>query len=50
MVTAIPLRADDGLGKDLGVLFRLCLGRDLPGILPVFIHVAVDQSQQIVPV
>ena len=49
-VGSLPLRVDDGLGQDFGVLFRLGLGCNVLGILPVFVHVSVDQGQQVVSI
>ena len=49
-VGPLPLRVDDGLGQDLGVLFRLGLGCNILWILPIFVHVSVDQGQQVVSI
>ena len=50
MERGLSFRIDNGFRQYFGVLFCLCLGGDFPGILPVFIHIAVDQGQQIVPI
>ena len=49
-VGPFPLRVNDGLGQDLGVLFRLGLGCDILWILPIFVHIPVDQGQQVVSI
>ena len=49
-VGSVPLRVDDGLGEDLRVLFCLCFGTNILGIFPMLIHIAVDQSQQVIAI
>ena len=50
VAAAVPVRADDGLGEDLGVLFRLGPCRKVVGMLHRLIHVGVRQRQKIEPV
>ena len=46
----IPIRVDDGLGEDLGVLLCLGTGRQILLILTTDVHIVVDERQQIVSV
>ncbi|CAN3993492.1 Crp/Fnr family transcriptional regulator, partial [Dysosmobacter welbionis] len=50
VVRGVPLRVDDGLCKDLGVLLRLGAGGQVLLILTTDIHVVVDEGQQIVSI
>ena len=50
VAAAVPVRADDGLGEDLGVLLRLCPRRQIIRVLHRLIHVGVCQSQKVEPV
>ena len=48
---AVPTAGvDECLGKHFGVLFSLCLGRQILRVGLIDIHVPVDQMEQIVPV
>ena len=49
-MVGVPLRAYDGLGKDLGILLRLCAGREIIRLFSGNVHIAVDERQQIVTV
>ena len=50
VVGCVPLRVDNGLGQDLGVLLRLGAGGQVLLILTADIHVVVDEGQQVVAV
>ena len=49
-MVGVSLRADDGLGEDLGVLLRLCAGSEVVRLFSGDVHIAVDEHQQIVAV
>jgi len=49
-VVGVPLRADDGLGEDLGVLFGFGAGSEVVRLFSGDVHIAVDERQQIVAV
>ena len=49
-VVGVPLRADDGLGEDLGVLFGFGAGSEIIRLFSGDVHIAVDERQQIVAV
>ena len=49
-MVGVSLRADDGLGEDLGVLLRLCAGSEVVRLFSGDVHIAVDERQQIVSV
>ena len=50
VVGGIALGVDNGLGEDLGVFFRLGSGGKVVRLLSGDVHIAVDQSQQIIAV
>ena len=50
VVGSVSLRVDDGLGKDFGVLFRLGSCGEIARVLPAYVHVVVDERQEVVPV
>ena len=49
-MVGVPLRADDGLGEDLGVLFGFGAGSEVVRLFSGNVHIAVDERQQIVAV
>ena len=49
-VVGVSLRADDGLGEDLGVLFGFGAGGEVVRLFSGDVHIAVDERQQIVAV
>ena len=49
-VVGVSLWADDGLGKDLGVLFGFGAGSEVIRLFSGDVHIAVDERQQIVAV
>ena len=46
----LPIRVDDGLGQDFGVLLRLGPGGQVGGLLPAYVHVVVDQGEQVIAI
>ena len=46
----VSLRAYDGLGKNLGILLRLCAGGEVVRLFSGDVHIAVDERQQVVAV
>ena len=49
-MVGVSLRADDGLGEDLGVLFGFGAGSEVIRLFSGDVHIAVDERQQIVAV
>ena len=49
-VVGVSLRADDGLGEDLGVLFGFGAGSEVIRLFSGYVHITVDERQQIVAV
>ena len=49
-MVGVSLRADDGLGEDLGVLFGFGAGSEVVRLFSGDVHIAVDEHQQIVAV
>ena len=49
-VVRVSLRADDGLGEDLGVLFGFGAGSEVIRLFSGDVHIAVDERQQVVAV
>ena len=49
-MVGVPLRADNGLGEDLGVLFGFGAGSEIVRLFSGDVHIAVDERQQIVAV
>ena len=49
-MVGVSLRADDGLGEDLGVLFGFGAGSEVVRLFSGDVHIAVDERQQIVAV
>ena len=49
-MVGVSLRADDGLGEDLGVLFGFGAGSEVVRLFSGDVHIAVDKRQQVVPV
>ena len=49
-MVGVPLRAYDGLSKNLGILLRLCAGSEVVRLFSGDVHIAVDERQQIVAV
>ena len=45
LTEVLPLRVDDGLGQDLGILLRLGPGGQISRISPACVHVMVDQGE-----
>ena len=50
VLRCVPVRADDGLGEDLGILLRLGSCSKIFRMLPADVHVVVDERQQVEPV
>ena len=50
IVGGVALGVDNGLGEDLGVLLRLGSGGEVIRLRSGDVHIAVDQSQQIIAV
>ena len=49
-MVGVSLRADDGFGEDLGVLFGFGAGSEVIRLFSGDVHIAVDERQQIVAV
>ena len=49
-VVGVSLRADDGFGEDLGVLFGFGAGSEVIRLFSGDVHIAVDERQKIVAV
>ena len=49
-MVGVSLRADDGLGEDLGVLFGFGADSEVIRLFSGDVHIAVDERQQIVAV
>ena len=49
-MVGVSLRADDGLGEDLGVLFGFGAGGEVVRLFSGDVHIAVDERQQVVSV
>ena len=49
-MVGVSLRADDGLGEDLGVLFGFGAGSEVVRLFSGDVHIAVDERQQVVAV
>ena len=49
-IAVIAIGVDNGFGENLSVLLRLSSSRQVFGIFPCDVHVAVDQCQQVVAI
>ena len=49
-MVGVPLRADDRLCKDLGILLRLCSGGKIIRLRSGNVHIVVDECQQVVAI
>lgn len=50
VISTVTIRADDGLGEDLGVLLRLGPRRQIVWVGHRLIHVCIYQRQEIEPI